>query len=240
MLTKLSFVAAVALSSLFSGVSALSSGAIGCNGDEPAVGGTHTDAAVRPLQKTGDFASGSLTFAINGVPLDPDVPFDAPIGMAHTWTLTVDLDGLQSRPFRGFLVRVGGGDGNVGADDALEILDESGADVQEALVCAAQPGVGGLTHTSNDEKTCVMGALVLEELNTNIPVDVTVVIENREEKSAYFYNQFKINAVDTAPVGQVSRTNLMSCGGPPPPAATMTDTVWETYWETSVETMVMT
>ncbi|CAB9501065.1 Desert hedgehog protein [Seminavis robusta] len=202
MLTKHSFLAIIAFTSLFSGVSALSSGAIGCNGDEPAVGDEHTDSDLKPLQKTGDLAVGSLTLAINGVPLDPNTPFDAPIGVAHTWTLTVDLEGLHARPFRGFLVRIDSGDANIGGDDALEILDESGSDIQEALVCAVQEGVGGLTHTSNGEKTRVVGALVLEEVNTNISVDVTVVIENRDIRSAYFYNQFKINAVDTASPGE--------------------------------------
>jgi hypothetical protein len=185
MLTRL-----VIVSSLFAGALASPMGASGCEGGQSAVGGTHLS---KTLKKEGVLADGSLTFAIDGIPLDPETTMDIPIGVDHTWTLSVDLDGVQARPFKGFLVRL---DGNgVGVEDALLAISRSEEMVQSALACSAIDGIGGVTHTNNKTKTCVSGSLVLDEAMDGMIFDVTVVIENIQDKSAHFFNSFAVNAV---------------------------------------------
>lgn len=186
MLTRL-----VILSSLFAGALASPTGASSCDGGKSAVDGPHLSA---PLQKTGSLEEGSLVFAINGVPLVPDTPMDIPIGVSHTWSLSVDMGGLQARPFKGFLVRLDGA--GVGVEDALLAISRSDGMVQSAAACASFDGVGGVTHTDNAEKSCVSGALMLDEAMDGMAFDITVVIENTKEgKSAHFWSPYTINAV---------------------------------------------
>jgi hypothetical protein len=186
----------VILSSLFAGgVLAYPSGAGSCVGGQSAVGGSHLGASLR---KEGSLEMGSLTFAINGISLMSDTTMDIPIGMSHTWTLSVDMDGFQARPFKGFLVRLNGG--GVGVEDALDMaISRQNSMIQPAQACDDIEGVAGVTHVDSEEKTCVSGVLLLDEAADGMIFDITVVIENNSTKSAsaHFWSSYTVNAVTT-------------------------------------------
>jgi hypothetical protein len=77
--------------------------------------------------------------------------------------------------------------------DTTVALSSADANVQEALeACIVAQGVGGVTHADNDVKTGVSGVLRLDEVASNLVLDVTVVIENRNSVSTFFYSGYTI------------------------------------------------
>ena len=176
---------------------AFPTGAGDCPAGEAAVSGSHLQQANDQF-RTGSLEEASIEFAINGVPLVPGTPFDAPIGTPHTWSLDVKNRMVEpgdggDRPFRGFLVRLEGEDVDSGSAFITEGSDRFVGDAQR---CDSQ--VGGVTHKENSEKWEVIGEFMLEEASEGMTLDVTVVIENRDSRSAYFYTGYTLNAVDAS------------------------------------------
>ena len=58
--------------------SALSTGAVGCEGDKAAVSGLHT---TQGTVLTGPLSQDNIEVSINGVALQPGVPFDITLGV---------------------------------------------------------------------------------------------------------------------------------------------------------------
>lgn len=133
---------------------------------------------------------------------------DFTIGVNHNITLRRmmnnagdgdDGEGNAGKQFRGFLLRLGppeeAEDGAVNLD-TTDALDRTSDDVVVALEqCVLEEGVGGLSHTNNDLKDSVTGILRMDEMAKDLPLDVTVVIQNRNGISEYYYQRFFLNAV---------------------------------------------
>jgi hypothetical protein len=162
---------------------AFPSGAGSCPEGMAAVGGDHLNPAYTIT--TGGLAEGNLQLAINGRVLLSGTRINLLSGVEHSWTLS----SRDQNGFRGFLLRLSGTD----QVDTTVALSSADTNVQEALdACIVAQGVGGVTHTDNDVKTGVSGVLRLDEVASNLLLDVTVVIENRNSVSTFFYSGYTI------------------------------------------------
>ena len=179
---------------------ALPSGSVGCEGGQAAVGGLHTSAAQQTIV-TGPLSQDFIDFEINGVPLQPGVPFDIEIGVDHQWKLVA-----TGSPFRGFLARLGRGDSNVDTRSTLWTDSDSAQIAQRACIEAYL--VGGVTHTNNDLKTEEEGTLRMELPSQNMQLDVTVVIQVSllhiflacDDHREYYLNTIMLNRLLTTNV----------------------------------------
>jgi hypothetical protein len=164
---------------------ALPTGAVGCEGGTAAVSGLHTTQAT---VLTGPLSQDDIEFQINGVPLQEGVPFQIDIGADNQWRLVT-----AGTFFRGFLVRLDRGDGNVDTRASLDSTTNTGKLAEEA--CQSSYLVGGVTHNSNSLKNMEEGVLNVDLPSQNMPLDVTVVIQNRNDVSIYYYSGFIIHAI---------------------------------------------
>ena len=169
-------------------------GAGDCPEGRAAVGSVHLSA---DAVTTGSLEDKGLRVVINGQMLDPNTPITLQAGVEHTWMVS---DGtaqsrMNSEGFRGFLLRLGGGGvraGDTGIDTTVA-LSSANDNVKEAFAaCVLSQGVGGMTHTDNNLKTAVSGILRLEETATDLQLDVTIVVENRNSNSEYYYSSYAI------------------------------------------------
>ena len=173
-------------------------GAGDCPGGRAAVGSVHLSAG---SVTTGRLEDNNLRVQINGQVLDPDSPsIILQAGVEHAW-MVADGSSQSRQPsegFRGFLLRLGGGRGvGEGADDAeidtTVALSSASDNVKEAFAaCVLSQGVGGVTHNENELKTAVSGILRLDEIASDLQLDVTVVVENRNSNSVYYYSSYTL------------------------------------------------
>jgi hypothetical protein len=182
---------------------AFPNGAGGCPEGRPAVDALHIREYPNRTIQTGSLRDGGLELEIHGISLfnlDEDT-LALPVGVPLTWTLKT-----TARPFRGFLLRVNGGDNNIDTRGALlphtssepntTTTDDDNNNVTQAQgICLVYHGVGGVCHTNNQEKQSVSGILYLDDASTNLQLDVTVVIENRYHSSIYYYSGFRLDAL---------------------------------------------
>ena len=184
---------AILLSSL-STVQAFPIGAGDCPEGRAAVGSVHLSA---DTVTKGSLEDRGLRVIINGQMLDPNTPITLQAGVEHTWMVS---DGTaQSRAnsegFRGFLLRLGGGGVRAGEAeiDTTVALSSANDIVKEAFAaCVLSQGVGGMTHVDNSLKTAVSGILRLEETAIDLRLDVTIVVENRNSNSVYYYSSYGV------------------------------------------------
>jgi hypothetical protein len=162
-------------------------GAGDCPARTAAVGGSHLTATTITNGDLNDFG---VELLINGLSISAAAPFDVPIGQDHVWELV-------SPGFRGFLLRLDGGDDEIDTIDALGPVLGMGGMVQVAEVCTRQ-GVGGVTHRSRQLKNATSGSLRLDQESRGMNLDVTVVIENVNGLSEYYYSSYILNAVKSA------------------------------------------
>lgn len=175
------------LTVVISPVAGSSTGALACPAGEAAVGGAHLggDVTRGPLEES---AIG-LQMLLDGQPLDPEQPHGFAIGMDHTLTLVA-----QEGTFKGFLVRLGSGDNETDTTEALSLDDNAAAKIA-STVCVSNEEVGGLTHKDNLDKAEVAATLRVDELDGGMPLDVTVVVKNRDGESIYHYSRYLLSAV---------------------------------------------
>jgi hypothetical protein len=164
---------------------ALPTGAVGCEEGRAAVSGLHTSTLSKVL--TGPLSQDDIEFQINGFPLQEGVPFQIDIGADNIWRIIT-----AGTFFRGFLVRLGRGDGNVDTRDSLNSTTSTGQLATAA--CQSSFLVGGVTHNSNGLKNLEEGLLTVDLPSQNMALDVTVVIQNRDGVSIYYYSGFIIHA----------------------------------------------
>jgi hypothetical protein len=194
---------------LCNSVNAFPNGAAGCNPDMPAVEGAHLS---QPTTTSGILADGGFTVSLDGVPLT--------VGATSTFPLNTDtaltISG-SAKTFRGFLMRLG--ETEAQTDGAFTV---TGTDIKNADVCF---DVGGVTHTSNDDKTTVTATLNLDAIASDMPLDVTIVVQNSDGISDYYYSQFLLTAEDAvvATSTPVSATPI-TAGTVAPIASTTTPT----------------
>jgi len=166
------------------GVHALPTGAVSCEEGKAAVNGLHLQ---QTTVLTGPLAQDNIEFQINGVALQPGVPFDIELGVDYKWKLLT-----AGTFFRGFLIRLGNGDDQVDTRQSLATDSNTAKVAQTACVDAFM--VGGITHSSNVLKNLEEGVLRVHLPSQNMPLDITVVIQNRNSYSIYYYSGFTIHA----------------------------------------------
>ncbi len=137
----------------------------------------------------GTLDQGNLTVSLNGVTLSPYKVANFTTGVDHILTLTAIGAGNS---FAGLLFRLGG---NANTTKALQV-PTGDTDLQVAkVVCVAQQGVGGVTHTNNDGWSKKSIVLRLDEDAVDLPLDVTVVIQNDDVASIWYYSAYTLNAM---------------------------------------------
>lgn len=177
------------------GVTASPTGAMLCPADIPAVGGSHLLESSTITTGTLDEGGFQLSLAYLGeaVILTSDVANEFTAGQDYTLTLTATSD---EKPIRGFLIRLGSS-----AETAVDTIDalmpvEADANAQIAeTVCVANENVGGVTHIDNLDKSSVSVTLNLDTPANNLPMDVTVVVRNRDGVSEYYFQHYSVTAV---------------------------------------------
>jgi hypothetical protein len=156
-----------------------STGAGSCSAGNNAVQGIHLS---NPT--TGSLGVGGFTVSLAGATLVE--------GALSVFPINTDAELIISGgTFRGFLARLG--ETGVETDTAFSFTS---ADVQKAAACV---DVGGVTHTSNSDKTTISAILNMATDAASMPLDVTVVVQNSGGVSEYYYSQFLLAASDGAP-----------------------------------------
>ena len=174
-------------------VSAFPGGVGGCAGGRAAVEGPHLTSSARI---TGPIGNARLQMVLDDqIVMRARDMVNFTIGVDHTLTLRrIDEDGIR---FRGFLFRLG--PGSVASVDTTDALDRTTDDTIIAFEhCVSGQGVGGLSHTNSNLKEQVSGVLRMDVVADKMPLDVTVVIQNRNGLSEFYYQRFIVNAVTTA------------------------------------------
>lgn len=190
-------------------VSAFPGGVGGCAGGRAAVEGAHLATSARI---TGAIGNARLQMILDDdLVLRASTRMDFTVGGNHTLTLRKIDDNAIS--FRGFLFRLGTPLGDA-AFDTTDALRRTTPDTSVAFEhCVINQGVGGLSHANSNVKESVSGILRLDEPANDMPLDVTVVIQNRNGLSEFYYQRFFLNAVTGTTSGP---------GGPAPAPQTPT------------------
>jgi hypothetical protein len=167
-----------------SSAEAYSTGAGQCIGGMAAVGAPHMTATA----VTGPLSDASLVVAVNNRVFNVSEIGNFYVETGTDYTILIQA---QDGSFRGALIRAS-------SDDGAEFTLEPGVNGQVASVCT-DPGVLGVTHTSNDLKT-ELGATLNIAVAGTIVLDVTVVqSQNANDGSVYFYTPYALTATDTLP-----------------------------------------
>ncbi len=147
----------------------------------------------------GPLSDNGFEVRLNGFALDSESENDVPLSgvdSAHDLTLVAAADGTF---FRGFLIRIEGTD----------------IDTREYLV----EDVGGVSHTNNSEKTEATALLRLTDTVTNLVMDVTMVVKNRDGASEWYHSRYILNA------GAVTAIPTVSKAPSPPPSISPMPTI---------------
>jgi hypothetical protein len=163
-------------------------GAGRCIPAEAAVSGSHLS---RATVRTGSLEEAGYSVAFHGKVLAADGTIAKYFGLGETHPL--EITG-STTTFKGFLMRLGAPDGStVSTVDALNGVDGDSS-VQVASVCTDGEGVGGVTHTNNDDKTAMAATIFMTEAVEGLTLDVTVVGENSGSVSSYYFSRYLITA----------------------------------------------
>lgn len=161
-------------------------GAGGCTGGQAAVGPPHR---FRSNVTTGILADAGITVLLDSKPLPAGGFVNFKAGRPHK----IEIKAAKGKFFLGFLVRLAAGTSGIAPYDALAPY-KGDSFVQYSIECS-NGLVGGVTHTSNVKKTSIAANLTFATPYKGLPLDITVVVENDEKASAFYYNWFWLNAV---------------------------------------------
>ncbi len=164
----------------------------------------------------GPLSDNGFEVRLNGFALDSESENDVPLSgvdSAHDLTLVAAADGTF---FRGFLIRIEGTD-----IDTREYLNvpEGDDNIQIASLCILVEDVGGVSHTNNSEKTEATALLRLTDTVTNLVMDVTMVVQNRDGASEWYHSRYILNA------GAVTAIPTVSKAPSPPPSISPMPTI---------------
>jgi hypothetical protein len=169
----------VLLASIPVALEAYSFGAAGCAGGTAAIGPPHAKGA-SPTFNTqvinGTLKTGGFTVSIDGTALTAGATFKTTIKNTHVVTVKGSL-------FRGFNIRLG-----VPISTGLVPLKGDSL-TQTNFYCPGVQAVG-ITHTTNSNKTTTSGDMVLQSAKTKVPLDITIVVQNRNKKSIYYFSEY--------------------------------------------------
>jgi hypothetical protein len=157
-------------------------GAGGCDGNGPAVGGVH-------LQRNGE--RGSLSEAHVSLTVDDILVDDAgnitiSAGTSHTFVLSGVIN-----PFKGYLFRLESTSDVDTTGALLPVINDALSQVAD--VCVSP--VVGVTHTSDDFKTEAAAIIDIDQ-EASFILDLTVVtLYDQQDGSDFYYSQFQVNVV---------------------------------------------
>jgi len=176
-------------------------GAGSCAAGKNAIEGSHL---TKGNVLFGSLSDGDFSVSLGGVPLVVGATSTFLIGVENTLQITAG-----SKAFKGFLIRLG----EAGGATTYDALTATSSDVKVASECTGLEGVGGVTHVSNSDKTVVTATLKLDEIASDLPLDVTVVVQNsgNTDTSEYFYSGYFLSSIDSSgPAASSSQTDTPS------------------------------
>ena len=150
----------------------------------------------------GPLSDNGFEVRLNGSTLDSESENDVPLSgvdSAHDLTLVAAADGTF---FRGFLIRIEGED--IDTREYLEV-PEGDDNMIVASLCILVEDVGGVSHTNNNEKTEATALLRLTETATNLVMDVTMVVQNRDGAAEWYNSRYILNAGAATSMPSVSK-----------------------------------
>jgi len=178
-----------------------SNGAGSCAAGKNAIEGSHL---TKGNVLFGSLSDGDFSVSLGGVPLVVGATSTFLIGVENTLQITAG-----SKAIKGFLIRLG----EAGGATTYDALTATSSDVKVASECTGLEGVGGVTHVSNSDKTVVTATLKLDEIASDLPLDVTVVVQNsgNTDTSEYFYSGYFLSSIDSSgPTASSSQTDTPS------------------------------
>lgn len=151
------------------------------------MGGSHRS---RTQVGGGPLSDHGLELRLDGTKLQAGNVSQVVVGTSYSLELFATI---STNTFRGFLMRLESP--NVDTIEAMSVPENpNGIQVSEYF-CVGIEGVGGLTHTTSNDKTQVSGLLQVDETAVNFTLDVTVVVQNRQGVSEWYYSQFLLQAI---------------------------------------------
>jgi hypothetical protein len=138
---------------------------------------------------SGNLHQGNFLVYLDGVVLAPGATANFSVGIPHNLTLTAVGAG---NAFAGLLFRLGG---DADTTKALQV-PHGDTDLKVAeLVCVQAEKAGGVTHKNNNGWTTKTVVLHLDGYASDLPLDVTVVVQNDNVASIWYYSAYTLNAV---------------------------------------------
>jgi len=198
------FTAFILITAFCKSVLAYPDGAGSCAEGADAIGqpGESHVATGKPIN-TGPLSDGGFSVTLGDTVLAQFQTFTFPINTKTSLTIN-----SSSKQFKGFLIRLG----ETGAMTDLAFDGNTDSQLKVSPLCTAA-GVGGITHTTSDDKTTITAYLNLDAVAADMPLDVTIVVDNDSVESIYYYSRFIVSSIDQAPVDTA------------PPTAGVTDPV---------------
>ena len=169
------------------GVHAFPSEAGSCRAGGNALGGSHK---ARSQVGGGPLSDHGLELRLDGTKLQSGVVSQVVVGTSYSLELVATT---PTYTFRGFLMRLESP--TLDTIEALTVPDNANGIQVADYFCVNIEGVGGLTHTTNNDKSKVNGLFQVDEAATDLTLDVTVVAQNREGVSEWYYSQFLLQAI---------------------------------------------
>ena len=209
---------------LLPGVSGYTTGAGACPAGRAAVGDPHYSGTT----KTGTLEEANIRFNLNDNRLTPSRPFFAWSKEPVAIKIIAPLSG---QGIRGFLIRLGHSSSEV--NEAFDLTnsvqvasndDMSSRNVQVSDLCM-EANAGGVTHTDNTPKYVMQATLQIDHVVSDLQLDVTVVVANRDGMSEFYYSNYTVHALQpTQPPGTDAPqgTEYIFIGEPPSSSATAT------------------
>ena len=193
------FTAFILITAFCKSVFAYPSGAGSCAEGGDAIGQTGEShvATGKPIN-TGPLSDGGFSVTLGDSVLAQFQTFTFPINTKTSLTIN-----SSSKQFKGFLIRLG----ETGTMTDLAFDGNTDSQLKVSPLCTAA-GVGGITHTTSDDKTTITAYLNLDAVAADMPLDVTIVVDNDSVESIYYYSRFIVSSIDQAPAAAPSATSL--------------------------------
>jgi len=164
-----------------SSVFAFPSSAGSCNAGNNALVGAGSDHLTGGKTiKTGSLTTGSYAVTLGGSVLTPNVVSTFPTNTNTNLVIT------GTKGFKGFLVRLG----KVGEVNSLTPV---GTNMQVSSICTSS-NVGGVSHTNANSKTSITTTLKVTGVASSMPLDITIVVQNSNGLSEYYFSQFLLSS----------------------------------------------
>lgn len=197
---------------------AFPTGAGGCPGGQPAVGVPHRNASTTVT--TGTLDQGNVRINVEGNSLPLEKPFYLFAKQAAQLKIIAPFSGDG---IRGVLIRLG--HSNLHVNEAYDLTSTlspvpstnpiATEDKQirlETTYCPLE-NAAGLTHADNSPKYLIDGILQVDDVISDLTLDVTVVFQNRNGISEFYYSNYTLHVVaPTAPPTEAPGSSTLYIG----------------------------